>query len=324
MAYCMEKNLLSFVIPCYRSENTIKDVYEEIVNAVSQRPEYDYEIIAINDCSPDGVLSRLKEIAEADQKFKVIDLAKNFGKHGAMMAGLSRVKGEYIINLDDDYQCPVYELWNLLDPIINGGYDCATAHYEKKQEAKWKRLGSKANAGMVRMMLEQPKEIELENFLAFKRFVCDELLRYGNPYPFLAGLILRTTHRIKLVPMKERERGDGAPTGFTFKKSFSLMVNGLTSFSVKPLRVATVSGFFFAVLGFLYGIFIIIRKLLYPSILVGYSSIMSIQLFCSGILMLILGMTGEYIGRIYISLNNAPQYVIREEINTDQKCGEIN
>lgn len=318
MAYQMKKNLLSFVIPCYRSEKTIRKVYEEIVQTVSERPEYDYEIIAVNDCSPDSVLRELKQLALENPKFKVIDLAKNFGKHGAMMAGLSRVKGEYVINLDDDYQCPVYDLWKLLDPLIQDGYDCATARYEKKKESLWKRLGSKGNALMVRTLLEQPKDIELENFLAFKRFVCDELLKYRNPYPYLAGLLLRTTHKIKMVPMKERDRGDESGTGFTFKKSFSLLLNGLTSFSVKPLRVATVSGFIFALLGMIYGVVIIIRKLVNPTILIGYSSMMSIQLFCSGMIMLILGMTGEYIGRIYISLNNAPQYVVREEINISE------
>ena len=314
--YTMDKKLLSFVIPCYRSELTIKSVYDEIIAAMKQKEEeYDYEIIAVNDCSPDNVLSVLREIAAEDPKFIVIDLAKNFGKHGAMMAGYSCVHGDYVVNLDDDCQCPVYDLWKLMKPIIEDGYDCATAKYEKKKEALWKRFGSAVNSKMITYLLGQPKEIEFDNFSVFKRFVCDEIMNYQSPFPYVAGLILRTTHRVAIVPMQERERGDGRATGFTFKKSLSLLFNGLTSFSVKPLRIATVAGALFALFGFIFGIYIIIKKLVYPGVPLGYSSMMSIQLFSSGIIMLILGLIGEYVVRIYICVGKAPQFVIWETIN---------
>ena len=309
--------LLSFVIPCYRSEETIARVCAEIAQTVALRTEYDYEIIAVNDCSPDGVLEVLKGLAAADRHVRVVDLAKNFGKHSAMMAGFRYVRGEYVVNLDDDCQCPVEELWKLMDALTMEGYDCATAAYARKKEAAWKRLGSRLNVAMVDMLIQPPKGIELENFFVIRRWVCDEILRYPNPYPYISGLLLRATHRIAMIPMEERDRGDGKPTGFTFKKSFSLFTNGLTAFSVRPLRLATLLGVVFALLGFLYGLFIIIRKLAHPEIMMGYSSLMAAQLFSSGIVMLLLGVIGEYVGRIYISLNRAPQYVIRETINMD-------
>ncbi len=215
-------SILSFVIPCFRSEMTIEKVYNEIVEVVSERDEFDYEIIAVNDCSPDGVLNVLKRIALSDYKFKVIDLSKNFGKHGAMMAGYAQARGKYIVNLDDDYQCPLNELWRLVDAVDQEGYDCATARYEKKQESFWKRLGSKVNALMVKTLLDAPDGIELENFSVMKKFIRDEIMQYKNPYPYMAGLILRTTHRVKIVPMKERLRADERKTGFTFGKSIAL------------------------------------------------------------------------------------------------------
>ncbi len=314
-----ENKLLSFVIPCYRSELTIQKVYDEIVEIVAQRREYDYEIIAVNDCSPDGVLKVLKDIASKDVKFKLINLSKNFGKHSAMMAGYAFVKGDYIVNLDDDFQCPINELWKLVDPVDSGECDCATAVYARKKEASWKKLGSFVNMAMFNMMLNPPEGVSLENFTVFKRFICDEIRHYCNPYPYMAGLVLRTTHNIKMVPMEERGRADGSATGFTLGKSLSLLLNGLTSFSVKPLRVATFSGVLFALIGFIYGLVIIIRKMIYPLIPVGYSSMMAVQLFSSGVIMLILGMIGEYLGRIYISLNNAPQYVIRDTMNCEEE-----
>ena len=272
----------------------------------------------MNDCSPDGVLEVLRHLAAEDPKLRVVDLAKNFGKHSAMMAGFSFVRGEYVVNLDDDCQCPMDRLWDLVDAAAGEDCDCATATYARKKEAGWKSLGSRVNAQMVNLMIEPPKGIEIENFNVIKRYVCEEILRYPNPYPYVGGLMLRATHRIKMIPMEERERGDNKPTGFTFRKSFALFANGLTAFSVKPLRIATVLGMAFALLGFLYGVFVILRKLRHPEVMMGYSSLMAVQLFSSGLILLVMGMIGEYIGRIYISLNRSPQYVIRETINVEK------
>lgn len=311
-------HFLSFVIPCYRSEETIAAVCNEIADTMALRPEYDYEIIAVNDCSPDGVLNVLKTLAAANKRIKVVDLSRNFGKHCAMMAGFSFVRGEYVVNLDDDCQCPVNELWKLVDAIREEGYDCATAVYAEKKEAAWKRFGSSINSRMVNILIEPPKGITLENFFVIKRYVCDEVLRYPNPYPYVSGLVLRATHRVKMIPMEERERGDSKSTGFTLKKSFILFFNGLTAFSVKPLRISSVIGMIFAFFGFIYGLIVIIRRLFNPLIPMGYSSMMAVQLFTSGIIMLLLGMIGEYLGRIYLSLNKSPQYVIRDTINLEE------
>ncbi len=313
------KNLLSFVIPCYRSEKTIGKVCAEIAEMMAQRPEYDYEIIAVNDGSPDGVLAVLRELASADQRIKVVDLAKNFGKHSAMMAGFSCVRGEFVVNLDDDCQCPLDGLWKLMDAITQEDYDCATAIYAEKKEAAWKRLGRRLTTVLSNILIEPPKGVRTENFFVIRRYVCDEILRYPNPYPFVNGLLLRATHRIKMIPMEERDRGDDKATGFTLKKSVSLFSNAMTAFSVKPLRIATIIGVVFAILGFAFGLYVIIRKLVHPEVLLGYSSLMAVQLFSSGVILVMLGMIGEYIGRIYISLNKSPQYVIRETINMDEE-----
>ena len=311
------KNLISFVIPCYRSEKTIEGVCEEIISVVGERPEYDYEIIAVNDSSPDGVLRVLKRMAENNSRIRVIDLARNFGKHSAMMAGYSCVRGEYVVDLDDDGQCPMDEFWKLADAVVEEEYDFAAAEYETKREALWKQIGSSVNRFMVNLLLEPPKGVRIENFVVYKRFVIDEMLKYQNPYPYVDGLAMRTTHRVKMVTMQERGRADENSTGFTFKKSLSLFINGLTAFSVKPLRFATVIGLLFAALGFVFLIVIIIKRFVDPSVPVGYSSLMAVQLFSAGMIMLLLGMIGEYLGRIYISLNRSPQYVIREKINID-------
>ena len=188
--------LLSFVIPCYRSEKTIQKVINEIIDTVSQRQEYDYEIIAVNDFSPDNVYEVLTDIARKNSKIKVINLARNMGKHSAILAGYGVVKGEYIINLDDDFQSPICELWRMLEPVENDECDVTTAEYKSKKESWFKRMGSDINLWVSELMLDKPKGLRFENLSVIKRFICDEVIKYQNPYPFLEGLILRVSKRV--------------------------------------------------------------------------------------------------------------------------------
>lgn len=310
--------LISFVIPCYRSENTIEMVIDEIRNTVREREGYDYEIVAVNDCSPDHVYDVLAKLAKEDSKVKVINFAKNMGKHAAVIAGYSVVSGQYVVNLDDDYQSPVNELWKLMELVESDECDCATAEYFVKRESLVKRIGSNINLKMSEIMLEKPKGLRMENFSVIKAFVAKEIINYKNPYPYLEGLTFRVTNRIKSVKMEQRDRGDDNVSGFTLRKSISLILNGLTAFSVKPLRIASLCGVIFAGLGFGYGVYTIIRKLIHPEILLGYSSLLSVLLFSSGLIMVMLGLIGEYIGRIYICINDSPQYVIRNTINLEE------
>ncbi len=310
--------LLSFVIPCYRSEQTIAGVVEEIISTVQTRPGYDYEIIAVNDCSPDGVLHVLKSLAAENPRLKVISFARNMGKDAALLAGYRAAKGDYVINLDDDGQCPAGELWKLVEPLERDECDVATAKYREKKESRFKRLGSRVNAEMAHALLDLPKGLQMENYTAVKAFVAKQVVSYRNPYPYLDGLILRVTNRIKTVPMEERERADDNASGFTLRKSLHMFLNGMTAFSVKPLRIASVCGLLFAALGLVWGVVTIIRKLTDPSIVEGYSSILAVILFSSGVIMVLLGMIGEYLGRIYICLNDSPQYVVRETVNLEE------
>lgn len=309
---------ISFVIPCYGSENTIEFVINEINDVMKQRSEmYCYEIIAINDKSKDNVLSVLKNIAKKDTRVKVINLAKNFGKHSAVMAGFANVTGDYIVCLDDDGQCPMDRLWDLIKPLEDDKADYTMADYNHKKQSFFKNLGSALNSKISHILLNKPKDMNFSNFKAMKRFIVDEMVKYENPYPYLEGLTLRTTDNIETIPMEERERVAGTGS-FTLRKSIALWMNGFTAFSVKPLRLATILGLICAFIGFIFGIVIVIRKMVNPAIPMGYSSIMAILLFIGGMIMLMLGLIGEYIGRIYISLNKSPQYIIKEKINFEE------
>lgn len=315
----MQKQLVSFIIPCYRSEHTVAPVIDEIRRVMETRPDdYAFEIVAVNDCSPDNVWDVISEIAAQDARVTALDLAKNMGRIAALMAGFSIAKGELVVVLDDDGQCPMAHIFELLAPL-SGKYDVSIARYPVKKQSAFKNFGSLVNERMTRLIIDKPKELQFTNFMAMRRYVVDEIVQYKNPYPYLTGLVLRTTSRIVNVPMEERERMQGTTT-YTFQKLIGHWMNGLTAFSVKPLRMATLLGCLSAVAGFLWGLIIVIRKIANPSdTLIGYTSTMAVMLFLGGLILLMLGMLGEYIGRSYISINKSPQYVIRACVKKNEE-----
>ena len=308
---------LSFIIPCYGSEKTVSKVIDEIISTVKSKPDYDYEIVCVNDHSKDNVLQVLKTIAKKNKRVKVISFAKNMNRPSAVMAGLKYATGDYRIILDDDGQCPMQNLWKLLKPLEDG-YDISMAKYPERKQNIFKNFGTAMNKAMTRFFLNRPKDLEFTNFMAIQSFIAEEVVKYDNPYPYLTGLFLRSTADIANVPMEERNRMSGSTT-FTFKKMLDLWLNGITAFSIKPLRVSTFLGVVCAIIGFIYGLVLIIQKLCGADIMLGYSSIVAILLFIGGMIMIMLGIIGEYIGRIYISINNSPQYVIKEKVNFDEK-----
>ncbi|MBD5496845.1 MAG: glycosyltransferase family 2 protein [Lachnospiraceae bacterium] len=305
--------LISFVIPCYRSEQTIRAVVDEVAAAVDALSEHDYEIVLVNDGSPDDTFSVIRSLCETDTRIKGINLSKNFGQHAALMAGFRHVKGDIVVCLDDDGQTPANEVGKLIAGIQEGA-DVVYARYEHKQHSWFRNFGSKLNELMTRVMLGKPKELYISSYFAARRFVIDEVARYENAYPYVIGLVLRATKNIINVNVTHREREVGT-SGYTLRKLINLWVNGFTSFSVKPLRIATMIGAFCAFMGFCYGIYTIIKKFINPSVPMGFSSLMSAVVFIGGMQMLMLGLIGEYIGRIYVCMNNSPQYVIKETIN---------
>ena len=313
------KTLVSFVIPCYRSEATLPGVIREIQDTMEKMKDYGYEIVLVNDCSPDGTFSVIRKLCQENDNIVGIDLARNFGQHSALMAGFHYVKGDVIVCLDDDGQTPADEADRLLIGIEKGA-DVVYARYGKKHHSGFRNWGSHVNELMTRVMLGKPKDLYLSSYFAVKRFVVDEMLRYEFAYPYGIGLVLRTTKNIINVDVEHRDRQAGV-SGYTIGKLLNLWFNGFTAFSVKPLRIATVTGAGCAFLGFAYGIYTIIKKIFInpPDLVTGFSALMSVLVFMGGMMMLMLGLLGEYMGRMYISMNNSPQFVIRECIGRTEK-----
>ena len=324
MEDCMRK-LVSIVIPCYRSAEMIGGVVADINREMEKLQEkYRWEIILVNDCSPDNTFDVIRELCREYTNICGVNLARNFGQHAALMAGFHQVKGDILVCMDDDGQTPAFAIKDLLQGLEEGS-DVVYAKYEHKHHNAFRNFGSRVNDLMLKFMLGKPADLYVSSFFAARRFIVDEMLRYQNAYPYVIGLVLRATRNIKNVTVEHQDRKAGE-SGYTLSKLLDLWFNGFTAFSEKPLRVATMIGTGCAFLGFLYGLYTIIKKLVNPMVPIGFSSLMSALMFIGGMLMLMVGLVGEYIGRMYICMNNAPQYVVREivgeeegEKDTDQK-----
>lgn len=316
-----ELKKVSFVIPCYNSSKTIGKVIDEIKDTMKQLVKYEYEIILVNDCSPDNTFEVIEELCKENKNICGINLSKNFGQHGALMAGFHQVTGDILVCLDDDGQTPANEVGKLLEKI-EAGDDVVYARYAHKKHSLFRNFGSYVNELMAQFLLGKPKELYVSSYFATRRFVVKEMLKYENAYPYVIGLVLRTTKKISNVPVNHREREVGQ-SGYTLAKLLGLWFNGFTAFSTKPLRIATIGGTAFAIIGFLYGIYTVIKKFVNPAVPIGFSSMMSALMFIGGVMMLMLGLIGEYIGRMYICMNNAPQFVVRDIIEITEDEGNV-
>lgn len=310
----MQKKI-SYVIPCYRSEKTIESVINEIEETMSFLQNYTYEIVLVNDGSPDNTWGKICEIVKDHKEVRGFNFAKNFGQHAALMAGLNNVTGDIIICLDDDGQTPANEATKLIRAIEDGA-DAVYAKYDNKKHSAFRNFGTAMNEWMTEVMLGKPKKLYVSSYFAVRRFVVDEMIKYKGSYPYVIGLVLRTTKNIVNVDVNHRSREIGT-SGYNFAKLLGLWVNGFTAFSIKPLRIATIMGCVFAFIGFIYGIYTIIKRFVLPDIPAGFSALMAAIIFFGGMTMLMLGMAGEYIGRTYISINENPQYVIRDAVSAD-------
>ena len=306
---------VSFVIPCYRSELTLRGVIDEIKQTMQGIPQYTYEIVLVNDSSPDGTWDVIRKLTTENDNITGIDLSRNFGQHAALMAGYAAVTGDIVVSLDDDGQTPASEVGKLLKGIEEGS-DVVYAAYSHKQHTLFRNIGSRINDLMTCVMLGKPKDLQVSSYFAAKRFIIDEALKYRHSYPYVIGLVLRSTNRIINVPVEHRARETGR-SGYTFGKLISLWMNGFTAFSIKPLRIATTVGFISTLISVIYGIYTIIKKFIRPDVPIGFSALACIVLFVGGVVMVMLGMIGEYLGRTYMSVNENPQYVIREVTGRD-------
>ncbi|MFP4042727.1 MAG: glycosyltransferase family 2 protein [Bacteroidales bacterium] len=315
----MKKNIdLSIVIPVYNSEDTIETVVEDSISVVEELNDIQsLEIILVNDGSEDDVLSVCKGLCESAPQVKLINLTKNYGQHSALMAGYKFAKGDFVLTMDDDGQTPPKEIPKLIKEIKKG-HDVVYGSYKKKKHSWFRNLGSNFNNKMANWLWNKPRDLDLSSFFVVKKSIIKKILNYYGPFPRIPGLIFRVTLDATNVRVKHEERDTGE-SNYTLGRLISLWLEGFTNFSIKPLRIASFFGGLFATIGFLGIIAVIVRKLVMPDIQVGWSSLIVVITFFGGVQLISLGLVGEYVGRIFMHLNNEPQYEIRETFDIEDK-----
>jgi glycosyltransferase involved in cell wall biosynthesis len=302
---------ISIVVPVYKSQECI----EALVNKVDEcLNEVDYELILVNDCSPDSSWREIKKAAQSNKKVIAINLRKNSGQDNAIMAGFSRASGDYVVVMDDDLQHDPADIRKLAQELEKGDFDVCFAKFPKKNQKLWKNLGSSFNGKMAEIILNKPREIYLSPFKVIRKEVVDEIVKYKGPYPYVDGILFSITQNVSQVDAEHHSRFAGQ-SNYTLLRSIAVWLKLMTSFSVFPLRIATFIGMLASILGFLLATFYFAKYFIVGETVEGWTSLMVLMLILSGTILIAIGAIGEYVGRSYIQLNRRPQYSIKEVLN---------
>jgi polyisoprenyl-phosphate glycosyltransferase len=299
---------ISIVIPVYNAVETIDNLVLDVKKAL---PEYETEIILVNDCGKDNSEQICENLARSHSFVRLISLRKNVGKHNAVICGLNYVTGQYIVIIDDDYQTPS-EIAKLINKIKKGNYDVVYSKDISKSHSLNRNLNSKFNDSIATLLLDKPKDVYLSRFKAMHLDIAREIAKYEGPHPYLDGLILRVTKNIGIVEVEHHQRK--ASSNYTISKHLSLYLNMFLNFSVKPLRLFTLIGILIFILGIILTINVIIEQYFYPGTPRGWAFTIVIILTISGFQVIFLGLLGEYIGKLFLLQNGTPQYTIKKLI----------
>lgn len=303
--------LLSIVIPVFNGARTVRALVERQLAARCDAP---VEIILVNDGSVDDSHKVCRQLVAEYPAVTYVRLSRNFGEHNAVLAGLHEARGDYAVIMDDDCQNPPEEVAGLLRAAVAGDFDVVYTCYERKQHHWCRNLGSWLHNHMATWLLGKPKDLYLSSFKCLNRFAIDQVVSYSGPFPYLDGLILRCTRNIGTVTVRHDPRCQGQ-SGYTLRKLLRLWLNMFLNFSIMPLRLSALLGVAFSVFALLFGLAVVIEKIIDPDMPVGWASTILVIMTFSGVQLLLLGLFGEYLGSMYLAQNQTPQFVVRDTLH---------
>jgi undecaprenyl-phosphate 4-deoxy-4-formamido-L-arabinose transferase len=293
------KILLSVVIPVYNGAKTI----ERLVEALHEKlNSYNFEIILVNDGSPDNSEQICKALAEKYKNITFVSLRRNFGEFNAVMCGLNQVRGQYAVMIDDDFQNPPSEIIKLLEEAQNTGLEVVYSYYDDKKHTAIRNLGSWLVNQLTTHLFNKPKGLYLSSFKLISKDIVDEICHYKGPFPYIDGIIFSLVSNVGSVQVEHSEREEGR-SNYTFGKLSVLFLTIIFGHSILPARFILVSGFFLTVLSLLFfGLDI-------AGVLSQYR--ITLFMFFGGVQLMSLGIIGEYMGRMFLTQNNYPQYSVK-------------
>jgi undecaprenyl-phosphate 4-deoxy-4-formamido-L-arabinose transferase len=304
---------LSFVIPLYNSAETIGPLVKEIE---ALTVEGGHEIVLVNDGSRDGTAAACRRlVAEARVPVVYVEHARNYGEHNAVLTGWRHARGTHVVNLDDDGQNPPSEALRLWRHARDSGLDVVFGHYGRKVHAPWRNAGSWFTNRVTDWALEKPRGFYLSSFRCVAAFVAREAAVHPGPFPYVDGLILQVTQRIGSIEVRHAPRAAGR-SGYTLGRLLRLWLSAWINFSVLPLRLATVLGLLLAAAGVAgFGVVLYLNATNRGPAF-GWGSLMAALLVFSGMQLVLLGVIGEYVGRMFLTVNRRPQAVVREVVRS--------
>ena len=307
---------LSFVIPLYNSAATIAALVEEIE---ALEITGGHEIVLVNDGSSDATTEVCRGLLGAARiPITLVEHARNFGEHNAVLTGWRHARGTHVVNLDDDGQNPPAEAVRLWRHALDAGLDVVFGHYEVKRHSLWRNAGSWFTNRMTDWALDKPPGFYLSSFRCVSAFVTGQVAAYAGPYPYLDGLLLQVTQRIGSITVEHKARTAGE-SGYTFRRLVRLWLSAWLNFSVLPLRVTTIVGFVTATAGLIAFAAVVWLWFLNRGPAYGWGWVMAAVLVFSGTQLVMLGLIGEYLGRLFLTINQRPQAVVRDVITNDRE-----
>jgi glycosyltransferase involved in cell wall biosynthesis len=302
---------LSFVIPLFNSAATIAPLVAEI-EALSI--DGGHEIVLVNDGSIDASGDICRELVRtAKIPITFVEHARNFGEHNAVLTGWRHARGAHIVNLDDDGQNPPVEAMRLWRRAIDANLDVVFGHYETKRHARWRNVGSWLTNRMTDWALDKPAGFYLSSFRCVSAFAAAQVVTYAGPFPYVDGLLLQVTQRIGSIPVRHDARRAGA-SGYTLRRLVRLWLSAWLNFSVLPLRIATLVGLVTAVGGLVAFGVVVWLWLVNRGPAYGWGWVMAALLVFSGTVLVMLGLIGEYLGRMFLMINQRPQAIVRDVV----------
>lgn len=299
---------ISIVVPVFNSEDNLVELCNQVNDALKN---ISYEIILVNDRSKDGSWKVIEQIADKYRQVLGINLRKNAGQDNALMAGLNYATGNYIVIMDDDLQHSPYDIIKLYDACKKNNTDICYANFNHKKQAGWKNMGSWFNGKISEWFLNKPKGIYLSPFKVISKGVIDEIIKYSGPYPYIDGLLLSVTDNLVQIDIDHHRRFKGR-SNFNLTRSISVFLKHVTTFSVTPLRIASITGIVSSMVGFLLVPYYLYDHFINHNIVEGWTTLTILILVLGGLILLFLGIVGEYLGRAYLNINKNPQFVVKE------------
>jgi undecaprenyl-phosphate 4-deoxy-4-formamido-L-arabinose transferase len=311
--------IISIVIPVYNGAATIGALVHRLVDVLDA---YSPQIVLVNDGSADRSDEVCRALqADFPEQVVYVKLAKNFGEHNAVMAGLHRATGDHVVIMDDDFQNPPEEVVRLVDHACAHDYDVVYTRYPRRHHHRLRILGSHFNDRVAGWLCDKPPGLYLSSFKCLDSFTVKEIIKYQGPFPYIDGLILRCTRNIGTIEVRHDPRREGR-SNYTLRKLVSLWLNMSVNFSVLPLRVSTLMGLACSGAGLVLGVAMAIKRLLTASFPIGWASVIVAILVLSGIQLAMLGIVGEYLGRLFLMSNHTPQFVVREVLEKQRVIHE--